>query len=155
MTSNSRSWRWRVTRTSRYTTQNKKMVRDFWPWLYCVPKSKILATGSCRKTPKICGTGSSIPAENCSDFFRSIPVNFLCVLTGTGRKSSKKVQKISGRNTASMFQRFPVFSGRNRPVLIDLGMKYKLSKSSNLIERKRLMVIEILCLWGTDWIEVW
>jgi hypothetical protein len=33
----------------------------------------------------------------------------------------KKSEKISGLNTASMFQGIPVFSDRNRPVLIDLG----------------------------------
>jgi len=55
------------------------------------------------------GNGSSFPAGNYSDFFRRIPVNFLCVPT------------VNGRNTASMFQGVPVFSSRNRPVLIDLG----------------------------------
>ncbi len=50
-------------------------------------------TGSCRKTPEIPGTGSSVPAENCPDFFRWIPIKFLCVSTGTGRKSSEKVPK--------------------------------------------------------------
>jgi hypothetical protein len=32
---------------------------------------------------------------------RWIPVNFLCLPAGTGRKSSEKIRKFSGRNTAS------------------------------------------------------
>ncbi len=64
---------------------------------------------SCWKTAEIPGTGSSIPVGKFSDFFRWIPVNFLWVPAGTRRKSSEKVRKISGRNTASMFQRFSVF----------------------------------------------
>ncbi len=64
--------------------------------------------GSCRKAPEIAGSGSSIPTRNLLDFFRWILVNFLCFPAGTGRKSSKKIQKISGGNTASTFQRFSV-----------------------------------------------
>ncbi len=74
--------------------------------LVSLPKPKIPVTGSCRKTPEFPGTGSSIPTGICPDFFRWIPVHFLCVPTGTGRKSSEKVRKISGPNW---------------PVLIDLG----------------------------------
>jgi hypothetical protein len=39
-----------------------------------------------------------------SDFFQWIPVNFPCFPAGTGRKSSEKIRKISGGNTASTFQ---------------------------------------------------
>jgi hypothetical protein len=79
-------------------------------------------TGSCRKAPDIPGIGSSIPAGNSLEFFQWIPVNFLCVPSGTGRKSSRKTRKISDGNTASIFQRFPVLSCRNRSVFFDLGM---------------------------------
>ncbi len=48
-------------------------------------------TGSCRKAPEIAGSGSSIPTRNLLDFFRWIPVNFLCFLAGTGGKSSEKI----------------------------------------------------------------
>ncbi len=99
------------------------------------PRSKITATGSrrilqersgnvagsCTKAPEIAGSGSSIPTGNLLDFFRWIPVNFLCFPAGTGRKSSEKIRKFSGGNTASTFQRFPVLSCRNRPVIFDLG----------------------------------
>ncbi len=99
------------------------------------PRSKITATGSrmilqersgnvagsCRKALEIAGSGSSIPTGNLLDFFRWIPVNFLCFPAGTGRKSSEKIRKISGGNTASTLQRFPVLSCRNRPVIFDLG----------------------------------
>jgi hypothetical protein len=34
-------------------------------------------------------------------FFRWVPVKFPCFLVGTGRKSSEKIRKFSGRNTAS------------------------------------------------------
>jgi hypothetical protein len=56
------------------------------------------------------------------EFFRWIPVNFLCFSVGTGRKSSEKSRKFSDGNTASIFQRFPVLSCRNRPVFFDLGV---------------------------------
>jgi hypothetical protein len=85
------------------------------------PKSKITATGSCRKAPKIAGSGSSIPTGIFFDFFRWIPVKFLCFPTGTGRKSSEKIRQISGENIASTFQRFSLLSCRNRPVIFDLG----------------------------------
>jgi hypothetical protein len=44
---------------------------------------------------------------------------------GTGRKSWEKIRKIFGGNTASTFQRFPVLSCRNRPVIFDLGLHTK------------------------------
>ncbi len=78
-------------------------------------------TGSCRKAPEIAGSGSSIPTGNFLDFFRWIPVNFMCFPAGTGRKSSEKIRKFFGGNTASMFQRFPVLSCRNQPVIFDLS----------------------------------
>jgi hypothetical protein len=37
--------------------------------------------------------GSSIPIKKRPDFFRHIPVNFLCFPAGTGRKSSEKIRK--------------------------------------------------------------
>jgi hypothetical protein len=100
-----------------------------------LPRSKITATGSrrilqersgnvagsCRKAPEIAGSGSSISTGNLLDFFRWIRVNFLCFPTGTGRKLSEKIRKISGGNTASTFQRFSVLSCRNQPVIFDLG----------------------------------
>jgi hypothetical protein len=86
-----------------------------------IPKSKIPAAGSCRKTPEIPGTGSSISAENCPDFFPmdscQLPVHF----DRNRLEIIEKVRKFSGRNTTAIFQRFSGFSGRNRPVLIDLG----------------------------------
>jgi hypothetical protein len=77
--------------------------------------------GSCRKVLEIAGTGSSVPTGNLLDFFRWIPVNFLCFPAGTGQKSSEKIRKISGENTASTFQRFLVLSCRNQPVIFGLG----------------------------------
>jgi len=62
----------------------------------CQPRSKIAGTGSpWRKDAR----KPSYPTEN----------------------HRKKSRKISGRNTASMFQRFPVFSCRKRHVFLDLG----------------------------------
>ncbi len=78
-------------------------------------------TGSCRKAREIAGSGSGIPTGNLLGFFRWIPANFLCFPAGTSRKSSEKIRKFSGGNTASTFQRFPVLSCRNRPVIFDLG----------------------------------
>jgi hypothetical protein len=102
------------------TSQTKKTLNEYEiqyqverALIVHVLKSKIPATGSCRKTPESPETGSSIPAGNCLYFFRWIPVNFLCVRTGTGWKSSEKVRKIAGQNTTSMFQGIPVFSGRS------------------------------------------
>jgi hypothetical protein len=37
------------------------------------------------------------------------------------RNRSEKIRKISGGNTASTFQRFPLLSCWNRPVIFDLG----------------------------------
>jgi hypothetical protein len=54
-------------------------------------------------------------------FFGWIPVNSLSFPAGIGRKSSEKIRKFSGGNTASTFQRFPVLSCRNQPVFFDLG----------------------------------
>jgi hypothetical protein len=56
--------------------------------------------------------------RNFFGFFRLIRVNFLCVPAGNHRKKSGN---FPGRDIASMFPRFPVFSDRNRPVLIDMG----------------------------------
>ena len=88
--------------------------------------------GSCRKdaekSPYPAGKhrkslerGSSIPAGNCSDFFRSIPANFLRFPAGTGRKSSEKIRKISGRNTASTKSLELPGTGRFRAGLFYLG----------------------------------
>jgi len=55
-------------------------------------------------------------------FFQWIPNNFLCFSAGNGRKSSGKIRKFFGRNTASMFQRFSIFSCRNRLVLLAPGI---------------------------------
>jgi hypothetical protein len=63
--------------------------------------------------------GSSIPTGNCPDFFRWIPVNFLRFPAGTGRKSSEKIRKFSGRNTAST--KSPG-TGSFRTELFDLGI---------------------------------
>ncbi len=68
-----------------------------------------------------CRPLTSIPTGNLLDFFRWIPVNFLWLSTGTGRKSSEKIRRFSGGNTASTFRRFSVLSCRNRPVIFDLG----------------------------------
>ncbi len=65
--------------------------------------------------------GSSIPAGIFSDLFRWIPANFLCFLSGTGRKSSQKIRKISGRNTASIKSSELPGTGRFRAGLFDLG----------------------------------
>jgi len=83
------------------------------------------ATGSCRKALEITGTGSSIPTGTYRIFFRWIPVNSLSFPAGIGRKSSEKIRKFSGGNTASTFQRFPVLSCRNQPVFFDLGYEFE------------------------------
>ncbi len=95
-------------------------VEDYGHWILQERSGNV--AGSCRKAPEIARSGSSIPTGNLLDFFRWIPVNFLCFPAGTGRKSSEKIRKISGGNTASTFQRFPVLSCRNRPVIFDLGI---------------------------------
>ena len=61
-------------------------------------------TGSHRRAPEIAGSGSSIPTGNLLDFFQWIPINSLCFPAGTGRKSSEKIRKFSGWNTASTFR---------------------------------------------------
>ena len=45
-----------------------------------------------RKSPEY---GSSIPTGKFPDFFRCIPITFLCFPPGTGRKSPEKVRKFS------------------------------------------------------------
>jgi actin-related protein len=65
---------------------------------------------------------SSIPIGICPDFFRWIPVNFLCFPAGTGRKSSKKIQKISDRNTASTKSPELLRTGSFRTGLFNLGI---------------------------------
>jgi hypothetical protein len=62
---------------------------------HCIPHDP---AGKYRKSLE---HGSSIPAGHCPDFFRWIPVNFLCFPKGTRRKSSEKILNISGQNTAS------------------------------------------------------
>ncbi len=97
-----------------------------------MPRSMIPATGSRgkdpRKSPDPAGKhrkslehGSSIPTGNCPDFFRWIPVNFLCFPAGTGRKSSEKIRKFSGRNTASTKSPELPGTGSFRTGLFDLG----------------------------------
>jgi hypothetical protein len=71
--------------------------------------------------------------KSIDDFFLSI----LCRRfsppdpAGTARRSLGNIRKISDQNTASMFQRFPVFSCRNRPLLLGLGRHTRLSSSSS------------------------
>ncbi len=65
--------------------------------------------------------GSSTPAANCPYFFRWIPVNFLCFLAVTSRKSSEKIRKISSRNTASTKSPELPGTGSFRTGLFDLG----------------------------------
>src|ERR1700737_3053409 len=95
---------------------------------------KIPTTGSCMKDAgkppypagkhrKSLEHGSSIPAGNCSDFFRWIPGNFLCFPAGTGRKSSEKIRKIFGRNTASTKSPESHGTGRFRAVRFDLRIE--------------------------------
>ncbi len=55
------------------------------------------------------------------EIVRIFPVNSCQVPLRSDRNRPEIIGKISGRNTASMFQGVPVFFGRNRPVLIDLG----------------------------------
>jgi hypothetical protein len=76
-------------------------VEDYGHWILQERSGNV--AGSCRKAPEIAGSGSSIPTGNLLDFFRWIPVNFLCFSAGTGRKSLEKIRKISGGNTASTF----------------------------------------------------
>jgi hypothetical protein len=57
--------------------------------------------------------------------FSMLSVHFLQESTGSSQESAGKIRTISGRNTASMFQRFSVFSCRMPqdpvPGIIDLG----------------------------------
>jgi hypothetical protein len=102
-----------------FTDQNEFSIVEF---IYpCRRLRPLDPVGSCRKATYIAGSGSSIPTGNFSDFLQWIPVNFPCFPAGTGRKSSEKIRKFSGGNTASMFQRFPMLSCRNGPVIFDLG----------------------------------
>ncbi len=99
-------------------------------------------TGSCRKdagkSPDPAGKhrksleyGSSIPIGNCQDFSRWIPVNFLCFPAGTDWKSSEKIRKFSGRNTAST--KSPELPGTAsfRTGLFDLGRLIQLNFSGS------------------------
>ena len=52
---------------------------------------------------------SSILAGNYLDFFRCILASFERFSPGTNLESLGKIQKISGRNSASMFRRLPVY----------------------------------------------
>ena len=53
-----------------------------------------------------------------SDDFRSPSSRFLLEVD---QKSQEKIRVFSDRNTATLFQRIPVFSCRNLTVLLDLG----------------------------------
>ena len=75
---------------------------------FCFPGQRV-RDGSGTNTPE---HGSSIPVGKFPDFFRCIPITFLCFPPGTGRKSPEKVRKFSGWNTTSMFRRLPVYFGR-------------------------------------------
>jgi hypothetical protein len=58
----------------------------------------------------------------CLDFFRWISINFLCFPAVTGRKSSEKIRKFSGRNTASTKSPELPETGSFRTELFDLGV---------------------------------
>ncbi len=66
--------------------------------------------------------GSSIPTRNCSDFSRWIPVKLLYFPADPCRKSSEKIRKFSGRNTASTKSRELPGTGSFRTGLFDLGI---------------------------------
>ena len=74
-----------------------------------------------RKAPEHPGKWKQHSGRKIFKFFsRCFPANFLFFPSGNGRKSPKKIRKISDRNTASIFRDFPVFSHQNQPVFVDL-----------------------------------
>ena len=80
--------------------------------------------GNLRKVMK---HGSSIPAENVlffSDDLRTCPAETNGKLAESHRKNKKK----SGLKIASIFHRFPMFSCKNRPVLLDLEIRIKIAE---------------------------
>ena len=70
--------------------------------------------GNDRKARKIAGKWKQYSGWKSPDFFQWIPVSFLCFQAGSWPEYTGKNPKISGRNTASTFQRFPVLSRRIR-----------------------------------------
>ncbi len=70
------------------------------PWL--IPKSKIPAAGSCKKDAENHRKSLELEAVFRPKIIGKSPAN-------------------SSQNTASMFQRFSVFSSRKRPVIIELS----------------------------------
>jgi hypothetical protein len=100
-----------------------------------VPKSSIQATESRRILQERCGKSpylvwkhrkslehrSSIPTGNCPDFFRWIPVNFLCFPVGIDLKSSERIRKFPVRNTASTKSPELLGIARFQAGLFDLG----------------------------------
>ena len=66
-------------------------------------------------------SGSSIPAGNLRIFFRCILANFQPESIGNWPESTGKNSEIFGRNTASVFLRFPMLSGRFLSYRYDLG----------------------------------
>ncbi len=63
---------------------------------------------------KILGSWKQYSGRKFSGFFPVDSDNFQCSPRGSFWKSSEKIRKIPGGNTASMFQIFPVFSCRIR-----------------------------------------
>ena len=110
-----------------------------WTWPFQLPRSKIPVTrsrrnlqerdgknaGSCRNTPEVTGSWKQYSGRKIPDFFG----DFRPVSGGKAQESDRnapeKIQKFSGRNTASMIRWLPVYSYRNCPVLFDLG-RYQL-----------------------------
>ncbi len=54
--------------------------------------------------------GSSIPAGTFSDFFRCFPTGSYQKVQEIGRNPPEKIRITSDRNTASIFEGFPLFS---------------------------------------------
>jgi hypothetical protein len=79
-------------------------------------------TVSCRKAPDLAGTWKQYSDRNFSEFFQLITANFLCFLTGTGRKTLEKNRKISAWNTASRKSPELPGIGRFRGGAFDLGI---------------------------------
>jgi hypothetical protein len=63
---------------------------------------------------KILGSWKQYSGREFPGFFRVDSNNFQCFPAGSVPKSSEKIWEIPNRNTASMFQVFPVFSCRIR-----------------------------------------
>ena len=75
-----------------------------------------------------------------SGFFPVISDQFLAGKHRSDRNAPEKIQKFSGRNTASMIRCLPVYSYRNCPVFFDLGCDKEVQEDEDSIDASRNII---------------